>query len=75
MKQDIMQEFFDQAVDHLTRIREEERDRIDTVAKVIADQIEKDKLIYIWARRPFQYERDGGLLPGGRPDARERHFG
>lgn len=48
MKQDIMQEFFDQAVDHLTRIREEERDRIDTVAKVIADQIEKDKLIYIW---------------------------
>lgn len=48
MKQDIMQEFFDQAVDHLTRIREEERDRIDTVAKVIADQIEQDKLIYIW---------------------------
>lgn len=48
MKQDIMQEFFDQAVGYLTRIREEERDRIDTVAKVIADQIEKDKLIYIW---------------------------
>lgn len=48
MKQDIMQEFFDQAVGYLTRIREEERGRIDTVAKVIADQIEKDKLIYIW---------------------------
>lgn len=48
MKQDIMQEFFDKAVGYLTRIREEERERIDTVAKVIAGQIEKDRLIYIW---------------------------
>lgn len=48
MKQDIMQEFFDKAVGYLTRIREEEREHIDTVAKVIAGQIEKDRLIYIW---------------------------
>ena len=48
MKQDSMQEFFDKAVGYLTRIREEERERIDTVAKVIAGQIEKDRLIYIW---------------------------
>lgn len=48
MKQDIMQEFFDQAVGYMTRIREEERERVETVAKVIADQIQKDKLIYIW---------------------------
>ncbi len=48
MKQDIMQEFFDQAVGYMTRIKEEERERISTVATLIADQIEKDKLIYIW---------------------------
>lgn len=48
MKQDIMQEFYDQLIDYMTRIRDEERERIDTVAKVIADQIQKDKLIYIW---------------------------
>lgn len=47
-KQDIMQEFFDQAVGYMTRIKEEERERIATVASLIADQIEKDKLIYIW---------------------------
>ena len=48
MKQDIMQEFFDQAVGYMTRIKEEERERIQTAATLIADQIEKDKLIYIW---------------------------
>ena len=48
MKQDIMQEFFDQAVGYMTRIKEEERGRIQTAATLIADQIEKDKLIYIW---------------------------
>ena len=48
MKQDIMQEFFDQAVGYMTRIKEEDRERISTVATLIADQIEKDKLIYIW---------------------------
>ena len=48
MKQDIMQEYYDQTIGYITRIRDEERERIATVAKVIADQIEKDKLIYIW---------------------------
>lgn len=48
MKQDIMQEFFNQAVGYMTRIKEEERERIQTAATLIADQIEKDKLIYIW---------------------------
>lgn len=48
MKQDIMQEFFDQAVGYMTRIKEEECERIQTAATLIADQIEKDKLIYIW---------------------------
>ena len=32
MKQDIMQEFFDQAVGYMTRIKEEERERIQTAA-------------------------------------------
>lgn len=48
MKQDIMQEYFDQCIAYMTKIKEEERERISTVAKLIADQIEKDKLIYIW---------------------------
>ena len=48
MKQDIMQEYYDQTIGYITRIRDEERERIATVARVIADQIEKDKLIYIW---------------------------
>ncbi|MEG1755689.1 MAG: SIS domain-containing protein [Clostridia bacterium] len=43
-----MQEFFDNAVSYMTRIKTEERERIETVAKLIADQVEKDKLIYIW---------------------------
>ena len=48
MKQDIMQEYFDQTIGYMTRIKQEERERIDTAAKIIADQIQKDKLIYIW---------------------------
>ncbi|MBR5338689.1 MAG: SIS domain-containing protein [Lachnospiraceae bacterium] len=48
MKQDIMQEFFDQVVGYMTRIKAEERERIAKAAEIIADQIEKDKLIYIW---------------------------
>ena len=39
MKQDIMQEYYDQTIGYITRIRDEERERIATVAKVIADQI------------------------------------
>ncbi|MBQ6541902.1 MAG: SIS domain-containing protein [Lachnospiraceae bacterium] len=48
MEQDIMQEFFDQVVGYMTRIKAEERERIAKAAEIIADQIEKDKLIYIW---------------------------
>ncbi len=47
-KQDIMQEYFDQAISFMTRIKNEERERIQKVAEVIADQIQKDRLIYIW---------------------------
>ena len=45
---DIMQEYFDKAVEYLGRIKEEERERIETVAQLLANHIEKDKLIYIW---------------------------
>lgn len=47
-KQDIMQEFFDQTTAYMTRIKSEERERIQKVAELIADQIQKDKFIYIW---------------------------
>lgn len=47
-QQDIMQEYFDYAVSYMKRIKDEERERIHAVATVIADQIQKDKLIYIW---------------------------
>lgn len=48
MKQEVMQEFFDQVVGYMVRIKDEERERIGTAAKLIADQIERDKLVYIW---------------------------
>ena len=41
-RQDIMQEYFDIIVGYMTRIKEEERDRIQQVAQVIADHIEAD---------------------------------
>ena len=47
-RKDIMQEYFDIAVDYLSRIKNEERERIHTVAEVIANHIAKDKLVYIW---------------------------
>ncbi len=47
-RKDIMQEYFDIAVDYLSRIKNEERGRINTVAQVIADHIAQDKLVYIW---------------------------
>lgn len=47
-KQDIMQEFFDNAVNYMTRIKTEERAHIEKVAELIADQIAEDKLVYIW---------------------------
>ena len=47
-RKDIMQEYFDIAVEYLTRIKNEEREHINTVAQVIADHIAQDKLVYIW---------------------------
>ncbi len=47
-KQDLMQELFDQAVSFMARIKDEERERIQHAAELVADQIEKDKLVYVW---------------------------
>lgn len=47
-EQNLSQEFFDQAVAFMTRIKDEEKERISYAAKLIADQIEKDKLVYVW---------------------------
>ena len=41
-------ESLDIVVGYMTRIKEEERERIAKAAEIIADQIQKDKLIYIW---------------------------
>ncbi len=46
MGQEITQSYFDQIVEYLTRIKEEENERIGIAAGLIADQIEKDKLFY-----------------------------
>lgn len=40
--------YFQTIVDYMDTIRTTEREHIETVASVIAEQIKKDKLVYIW---------------------------
>ena len=65
----IMDTYFDIAVNYLKRIKDEEGERIGTAAKVIADQIEQDKLVHIWGPGGHSnmnameiFFRAGGLL-------------
>ena len=69
MGQEITQSYFDQIVEYLTRIKEEENERIGIAAGLIADQIEKDKLVHIWGPGGHSnmnameiFFRAGGLL-------------
>lgn len=68
-KQNIMQEYFDQVVSFLAKIKSEERERIQKVAEVVADQIQQDKFIYIWGPGGHSnmnameiFFRSGGLM-------------
>lgn len=48
MQKNIMEDYLSKITSILTEIKNEEGEHIATCAKVIAEQIKKDKLVYIW---------------------------
>lgn len=47
-KSDIMSAYLDKIIDLLNEIKQEPRENLNTVAKLLADHIEKDNLVYIY---------------------------
>lgn len=48
MDSTILDRFFDVSLGYLQRVRSEERGRIAKAAELIADQIRRDRIVYVW---------------------------